>query len=122
MKATRSEHVEAVHLMRVVKLHEARFPELRLLHAIPNGGARNKIVAAKMKAEGVKAGVPDYCLPVPRGGFHGLYVELKRVKGGRVETDQREWLEALETQGYRTAVAKGWEQAWGVVREYLEAA
>lgn len=122
MKTTRTEHVEAVHLMRVVKLHEGRFPELRLLHAIPNGGARNKIVAAKMKAEGVKAGVPDFHLPVARGEFHGLYVELKRETGGRLAPEQRVWLDLLTEQKYRAVVAKGWEQAWNVVREYLEAA
>lgn len=56
----RTEHAEAVALMRVVRLHEVRWPELRLLYAVPNGGDRHPIVAAKMRAEGVRAGVPDY--------------------------------------------------------------
>ena len=50
-------------------------PELKMLYAIPNGGARNAITGALLKAEGVKPGVPDLCLPVARGKYHGLYIE-----------------------------------------------
>jgi hypothetical protein len=114
----RTEHAEAVALMRCVRLHEARWPELRLLYAIPNGGDRHPIVAAKMKAEGVRAGVPDYCLPVPRGGYHGLYVELK-TPTGYPSREQRAWIAALREQGYRAEVCRGWAAAWDVIRDYL---
>lgn len=70
-------------------------PELALLYHIPNGGSRHKAEAARLRAEGVRAGVPDLCLPVPRGGFHGLYIELKRLRGGRLSEQQRAWLDAL---------------------------
>lgn len=113
------EHVEAVMLMRAVTGAEETWPELRLLYAVPNGGKRSKRTAADLKAEGVKAGVPDYCLPVPRGNYAGLYLELKRLEGGVVSTKQREWLAALSEQGYRTEVAKGWEQAFAVLKDYL---
>lgn len=56
-------------------------PELSLMFAVPNGGDRHPAVAAKLKAEGVKAGVPDIFLPVPRNGYHGLFIELKELKG-----------------------------------------
>lgn len=59
-------------------------PELALLYHIPNGGSRHKAEAARLRAEGVRSGVPDLCLPVPRGGCHGLYIELKRLRGGRL--------------------------------------
>ena len=121
MTATRTEHVEAVHLMRVVKLHESKFPELRLLFAVPNGGQRNKIVAGKMKAEGVKPGVPDYLLPVPMGGHAGLAIELKTATG-YASKEQKQWIADLRAHGWRAEVCRGWEQAWNVVREYLEAA
>jgi hypothetical protein len=107
-----------VALMRMVRLHEARWPELRLLYAVPNGGDRHPIVAAKMKAEGVRAGVPDYCLPVPRHGYHGLYVELK-TPTGYPSREQREWIAALREQGYRAEVCRGWAAAWDVIRDYL---
>lgn len=73
-----------------------------------------------MQAEGVKAGVPDLCLPVPRGEFHGLYIELKRVRGSRTSDFQVGWMESLMKQGYCVALCKGWEQAAQTIIEYLE--
>jgi len=64
--------------------------------------------------------VPDLCLPVPRGGFHGLYIELKRLRGGRLSEQQRAWLDALGKQGYAVAVCKGWEEAAETIQRYLE--
>jgi hypothetical protein len=107
-----------VALMRCVRLHESRWPDLRLLYAIPNGGDRHPAVAAKLRAEGVRAGVPDYCLPVPRGPYHGLYVELK-TPTGYPSREQREWIAALREQGYRAEVCRGWQAAWDVLMEYL---
>src|SRR5699024_10256580 len=77
-----TEHDEQVQLIRWAGLARGAYPALRWLHAVPNGGARNIVVARKLKAEGVQRGVPDLCLPVPRGPYHGLYIELKRAGGG----------------------------------------
>lgn len=107
-------------LMRAVRLHEARWPELRLFHAIPNGGHRSRRTAGAMKAEGVRRGVPDYCLPVARGGFHGLYIELKNATG-RASPEQRQWIADLTEQGYRAVVVRQWEAAWDELRSYLAA-
>lgn len=98
---------------------ECVWPELRLLHAIPNGGKRDKVTAARLKAEGVKPGVPDVCLPVPRGEKHGLYIEMKRRKGGIVSADQLKWLESLMRQGYECHVCRGCEEARMTIMEYL---
>lgn len=95
-------------------------PELALLYHIPNGGSRHKAEAARLRAEGVRAGVPDLCLPVPRGGFNGLYIELKRLRGGRLSEQQRAWLDALGKQGYAVAVCKGWEDAAETILRYLD--
>lgn len=114
-----SEHVEQVTLMKWAALHERIYPELRLLHAVPNGGARHKAVAAAMKAEGVKAGVPDLDLPVARGAYHGLRIELK-AKGGRLSVDQAQWIEALSAEGYLARVCTGWEAARDCIITYLE--
>lgn len=113
------EHTEAVRLMSVVLLHQAQHPVLGLLYHIPNGGWRKRGVAAKLKAEGVKPGVPDYHLPVARQGFHGLYIELKKGVRGRVEPEQAEWIKDLREQGYRAEVAKGWVEAWAILCDYL---
>ena len=116
---TASEHQEQKTLMQMCKLHEKKYPGLELIHAIPNGGHRHVAVAAKLKAEGVKAGVPDIFLPVPRGKAHGLYVELK-AKGGSVTPEQRKMLGALEKQGYACVVAYGWEGAWREIEAYMQ--
>ena len=92
-------------------------PELKLLHAIPNGGHRHKATAGKLKAEGVKAGVPDVCLPVARGGFHGCYLEFKTKKGRPTEA-QLEWLEALAEQGYYTAIVRSFDEATELIKDY----
>ncbi|GAB2619995.1 VRR-NUC domain-containing protein [Novilysobacter erysipheiresistens] len=118
--AARTEHAEAVALMKVVKLHEAKHPPLRLLFAVPNGGDRHKIVAAKMKAEGVKPGVPDYLLPVSSPGYLGLAVELKS-RTGYASKEQKQWIADLRAAGWKAEVCRGWEQAWGVIRQYVEA-
>lgn len=95
------------------------FRELNLLYHVPNGGSRHKAEAGRLRAEGVKAGVPDLCLPVARGQYHGLYIELKRQRGGRTSDHQSEWLDALSAQGYKAALCYGWEQAAGTIIEYL---
>lgn len=101
-------------------LSAGRWPELALMYHIPNGGSRSKSEAGRFRAEGVKAGVPDICLPVARGGYHGLYIELKRVKGGRVSTAQQGWIAALRDQGYCACVCKGWDDAAHIIKAYLE--
>lgn len=74
-------------------------PELELLHHCPNGGSRNKAEAVKLKQMGVKAGIPDLCLPVPMGMYSGLYIEMK-YDAGRLEDSQEE--DAEGTGGSRT--------------------
>lgn len=113
------EHDEQKTLIRWAELSTAARPELGLLHAIPNGGPRNKVAAVRLKAEGVKPGVPDLFLPVPRKGYHGMYIELKRRQGSRVSPEQREWKEKLQTQGYRVDVCKGFEAARDAILDYL---
>jgi hypothetical protein len=117
-----TEHVEAVRFMRIVKLHERRYPELGGLFAIPNGGARHVAVAAKLKAEGVRPFVPDYFLPAIRFGtagvIGGLFIELKSMTG-YANKGQKAWIDAARKQGYRAEVCRGADAAWAAVLEYL---
>lgn len=80
---------------------EAQFSGVWIFH-IPNGGRRAISVAKKMKAEGVKPGVPDLYIPA-----WGLWVEMKRVKGGRVSREQGAWIEYLEGIGHSVIIGKG---------------
>ena len=101
-------------------------PELRWLHAVPNGGSRGdneksrKIRGGQMKAEGLRDGVADIFWPVPRFPFPGLYIEMKRLKGGRVSPEQTEWMDALRAERYAVAVCQGWAMASDVITEYLK--
>lgn len=112
------EHLEATLLMRAVVGAESDWPELALFFAVPNGGYRSRRTAGRLKAEGVRRGVPDYLFPVPRGGFNGLAIELK-TRTGRPSPEQRVWLAALRDHGWQAEVCRGWEHAWAVVRDYL---
>lgn len=96
-------------------------PELRWMHAIPNGGGRSARQGADLKAEGVKGGVADVCLPVPRGGFHGLYIEMKKLKGvpSDVSPEQIDFGRFVTGQGYIWRVCFGWKQAATLVEAYL---
>lgn len=114
-----TEHAEQCALMDWAQMAYGKFPELRWLHAIPNGGWRHPSTAAKLKAEGAKAGVCDLFLPVARGGHHGLYIEMKRAKGGRLSDEQKDFIEFVQGQGYRAEVCKGWVPAKDVLLEYL---
>ncbi|GLP95314.1 VRR-NUC domain-containing protein [Paraferrimonas sedimenticola] len=92
------------------------------LFAVPNGGFRNKREAARMKAEGVKAGVSDLFLSLPAHGLHGLYIEMKAPKPhGKAPTKlQRDWLTRMSTVNYATAVCYGWDEAKTVILAYLQ--
>lgn len=113
------EEIEQEHVFLWASMEERAYPELAMLYAIPNGGKRAIKTAVALKKQGVKRGVPDMCLPVPRGGFNGLYIELKRVKGGTVSDEQREWMAALNTQGYKAIICHGAEEAIEQIRGYL---
>jgi hypothetical protein len=93
-------------------------PELRWLHAIPNGGKRDPVTAARMKAEGARTGVADICLPVPRHGFHGLYIEMKK-SGGRLSKEQVEFGAFVTEQGFSWQECVGWQEAVALLQKYL---
>ena len=114
-----SESDEQICLFEWAAFMQNRIPELRLLFHIPNGGYRNKVTAARMKAEGVKAGVPDLFLPVARDGKHGLFIELKKRKGGKVRDEQFVWGKALVFEGYQFNICRGSDDAIKIICEYL---
>ena len=116
MKQLESEHQTA--LFQWAKLMEGVYPELRHMFHVPNGGRRDRITAVRLKAEGVKPGVPDIMLPVPRGGYHGLWIELK-VGGGKPSKEQREWQDYLNAAGYCALLCYGWQTAREEIELYL---
>ena len=119
MAYEQKESLEQQALFQWAELQSIRFPELKLLHHIPNGGKRDISTAVRLKKEGVKAGVPDISLPAPRGKYHGLYIELKVDKNKPTEEQER-WLKELNRQGYVAMACWGWEEAKEVILEYLK--
>jgi hypothetical protein len=118
-KDTMSEHAHQCAVMTWSRLALKQRPELDYLVAIPNGGARHIAVARKLKAEGVKKGFPDLQLNLPRGGFAGLFIELKSLTG-RTSPEQKEWLKRLNAGGNRAVVCKGWLAAQTEIINYLD--
>lgn len=115
-----TESAEQMQLFAWAAWQAGRYPELSWLYHIPNGGKRTKATGGRLKAEGVKSGVPDLCLPVARGRFHGLYIELKRERGNSTTENQERWLEFLKVQGYCAVVCHGCEEAAAVLLGYLQ--
>jgi len=106
-----SEHYEQV---RFIGKFSILYPDVRIF-AIPNGGHRGKVTAAKMKHEGVRRGVPDLYVPAWK-----LWIEMKRVKGGSVSSDQKDWHDYLRGVGDTVFVCRGSDEALSMVSEFLE--
>jgi hypothetical protein len=113
-----TEHQEQSAVFAWARLREARWPELRLLFAVPNAAKRGVRLAAYMKAEGLRSGVPDMFLPVPRGGFTGLAIEQK-IKGGEVSDNQEWWLEHLAAEGWKACVSWSAGETIELIEGYL---
>ncbi len=114
---------EAQHQQNIIKWSQQPsirqvWPELALLHHIKNETTEGPRQVAVDRAMGVKKGVPDLCLPVPRGQYHGLYIELKTEKG-RTSEEQDWWGDHLRLQGYYWGVCHGWRAAVEVIKAYL---
>lgn len=94
-------------------------PELKWLFAIPNGGSRHRLEAINLKRQGVKKGVSDLCLPLPRGGYNGLYIEMK-VGRNKPSEEQKEFLRYVVSNGYCGVVCYGFDEAQKVITKYLK--
>lgn len=107
-----------IEFFRQVPLFFPRLPD-KLLFAVPNGGSRHKIEAANMKRQGVKAGVADVILQIPKKGFASLCLEFK-TKTGRQSKEQREYQRQVEMAGSKYVVVRSVEEAIFVMKKYLD--
>ena len=119
MRGKPSEHSEQVALFNWANACKAQFPELGMMMAIPNGGRRDKITGARLKAEGVKAGVPDIFLAVPCGVYSGLFIEMKAGKN-KPTPEQDQWAGRLARYGYLVVTCYGWWEAKVTIENYLD--
>ena len=114
-----TEEQEQAAVMEWAMLMEKQAPELEDLIHIPNGGWRSKTEAVRLKKIGVKPGVSDLFLPAPVGKYHGLWVEMKRQKGGKLSPAQKDWIDRMNRKGYLAVRADGAEEACEVIYKYL---
>jgi hypothetical protein len=85
------------------------------IFAIPNGGMRSKATAAKLKVEGVSPGIPDLFIPELK-----LWIEMKRIKGGRLSPEQKDWINYLASVGYVCFICAGAEDAKIQISDYIK--
>lgn len=99
------------------------------IHHSPNGGYRNESEGRNFKLMGTKAGFPDLFVFIPKGGYHGLFIELKAPKGktkdgktrraGEVSDNQEMMIDRLNAIGYKAVVCYGYDETITAIREYL---
>lgn len=99
---------------------QGKYPELALMFHIPNEGKRSSRTGRRMREEGLRRGVPDIFIPVPKGEYHGIFIELKRLRGSKTSDEQKGWIAALRRQGYQAHVCKGWHESEYRIEEYLK--
>lgn len=112
-------HEESDTQCACVRWFRLQYPEFHpLLFAVPNGGARNLREGARLKREGVVAGVADLILLMPRGGFHALCIEMKTDEGHQSK-EQKAWQKAVEEQGAKYVVCRSFDDFYNVVTNYI---
>ena len=108
--ALRSEDTEQINVISWASWQMQKYPELKWLHHIPNGGSRNRAEAIKLKQMGVKSVVSDLCLPYPKGIYCGLYIRAdtsRHRKSSRPIWQQQDTMSRHATrQGTRLKVLK----------------
>lgn len=117
-----SEHDEQKALIKWWSIYSKRkqIPEI-LLFAIPNGGKRSIQTAAILRSEGVRPGIPDLFLAVETYKHAGLFIEMKRTKGGVVSDVQKDTIDLIQTKtSYCAAVCCGFDEARRTIEKYIE--
>ena len=119
-KTTRGEEIEQARVIKWSHKVAVRdlMPALRWLHHSPNGGNRDALAGAQMKALGTKRGFPDLILPARSRGNPGLIIEMKSATGS-TSPEQKEWLAHFKEQGWRVEVARSAQEARTILCSYL---
>jgi len=121
-RTKRNAQPEAIEQAKVVAWarwahRSGKYPNLDLLHCSLNGVKLSALQATKSKQQGMLSGVPDLFLPVPIGGYHGLFIEMKSEKG-RLTENQQWFLSNAESLGYKTAVCYSAKEAIDAIEAY----
>lgn len=114
-------HADPEHQLQVacVRWFHLQYPMLRgCLIAVPNGGRRDAVTGARLKAEGATAGVADLILFQRRGRSGALMIEMKTPKG-RQSGAQKQWQAVMEAQGYRYVVCRSIDEFIRTINGYI---
>ncbi len=90
----------------------------QLLFSIPNGGYREVVGVVILKREGLRPGVCDLFLSIPRRAWHGLYIEMK-TEAGEPSDGQLDFIQAVIKQGYRAEICRSFTEARDLILNYL---
>lgn len=117
-------HLESAHQAQVVEWSRwayktGKYPMLNMLHCSLNGVKLSGTQARIAKGQGMLSGVPDLFLPVPKNGYHGLFIEMKSEKG-RVTENQHWFLTNAESLGYKIAVCYSAKEAISAIQAYYD--
>lgn len=112
------EHQHQKAFFEILRLNERTHPELRFIFAVPNGGRRDKAAAGKLWAEGVRAGVPDICIPIGRKGHFGAFIENKSASG-KTTPAQAEFALHLTRANYAFKTCRSVDEQVAFVEWYL---
>ena len=118
-KPKTTEAQEQKSLIEWAKWQEKKYPELKMLMHVPNEGKRSKRYGAELKRMGMAKGFPDLGLLVPNKKYAGLFIELKADKTKNMTKEQKEWLEKLNSYGYKAVRCNGSEEAIQIIKKYL---
>ena len=117
-------HIESAQQAQVVEWSRwayktGKYPMLNMLHCSLNGVKLSATQAKVAKGQGMLSGVPDLFLPVPKNGYHGLFIEMKSEKG-RVTENQHWFLTNADSVGYKTAVCYSAKEAISAIEAYYD--
>lgn len=122
LKPQRRPHTHEEHDLQsaCVRWFRLQYPQLApLLFAVPNGTNKSRAARVQFKEEGLLSGVADMLLLIPRGGYHGMCIEMKTRTGRQSET-QKAWQLAVEEQGYRYIVLRSLDEFMILIKNYIK--
>ena len=102
------------------KYNETKDEKYLMIFAFPNGYRRQVYESVNLKKQGVNSSVPDIFVDVPSGNYHGLRIEMKAKKGGRVSEQQQNFIDRYSKLGYKAVICYGADEAIKELESYLE--
>lgn len=115
-----TEYEEQCLLFKWIRENEESYPALKYANASLSGIRLSIHLATKAKRSGMVRGFPDIFLPLRNSQYNGLFIELKRLKGGVVSKEQKDFIAFLNKQKYLAVVCRGHKEAIEVIKTYLE--